>query len=367
MAELHRLSSLALLPVGIVALTGGLWFAASILAPTALGLMIGIVAAPFAVALAERGVPPRAAAVATFAASLTSVALLALFFQPTVAHLVERAPEILADLRELAWMVRGFFRGVSDVTSAVSDALVPEARADGGSDAAARIPSVTDALLMAPGLLSQLLIFVGVLFFYLLSRDEILDWIARVCEAAATSGQDTATAVRARLETAERDVSRYFVTVTLINATLGAATALVLHFIGLPGAITWGLVACLLNFLPYLGPSLFMGGLLLAGIVSFEGGMSLVPAAAFLVLNVIEGQFATPTLVARQLSLNPLAVFLALVFGIWLWGPIGGVVAIPALVWLRSVAVPARAEAPDSGHADSGKLCAEPRREGGHA
>ncbi len=64
-----------------------------------------------------------------------------------------------------------------------------------------------------------------------------------------------------------------------------------------------------------------------------SGPASLAPAASFILLNTIEGQFVTPALVGKHMAVNPLLVFLALIVGIWLWGPIGGIVAIPLLLW----------------------------------
>ena len=81
------------------------------------------------------------------------------------------------------------------------------------------------------------------------------------------------------------------------------------------------------------GPALVAAALLLAGLLSFDGLAGLAPAALFVSMNAIEGQFVTPALVGRHMHVNPLLVFLSLVFWLWLWGPIGGIVAIPVLVW----------------------------------
>jgi predicted PurR-regulated permease PerM len=48
----------------------------------------------------------------------------------------------------------------------------------------------------------------------------------------------------------------------------------------------------------------------------------------------VEGQFLTPTLMGRRLELNPFAVFLAIAFSTWLWGPVGAFVAVPLLIAL---------------------------------
>jgi len=92
-----------------------------------------------------------------------------------------------------------------------------------------------------------------------------------------------------------------------------------------------------LNYLVYVGPAMLMLLLLFAGVAAFDGAMILLPAAAFIVLNTIEGQVLTPALVGKHLEVNPLLIFLALVFGLWLWGPIGGIVAIPLLLWVLAL------------------------------
>jgi predicted PurR-regulated permease PerM len=103
---------------------------------------------------------------------------------------------------------------------------------------------------------------------------------------------------------------------------------------GLPGALVWGLVMAVRNFFVYLGPAAVVVGLLLAGVATFAGVKAVAPTVAFVLLNAVERQFVTPAFLARQLSVNPLLIFVVLLVGIWLWGPLGGFVAIPILVWV---------------------------------
>ena len=84
----------------------------------------------------------------------------------------------------------------------------------------------------------------------------------------------------------------------------------------------------------FLAFGAFFVAMLYAGIASFDGIQALLPAACYIGLNFIEAQFVTPTAVGKQLSLNPLVVFLSVVLGIFIWGAIGGIVAIPILVWI---------------------------------
>jgi predicted PurR-regulated permease PerM len=184
--------------------------------------------------------------------------------------------------------------------------------------------------MLAPSLLGQSLTFAGTLFFFLIGRGQIYDFVTQ-----RLSAPDRRAVTSNRLRDAEAQVSRYFLTITATNAGLGLATAAALIAIGLPDAALWGALAFALNFIVYLGPAILAIGLVVAGIAVFDGPMVMLPAAAFLALNLIEGQFVTPAIVGNRLAVNPLVVFLSIIFGIWLWGPIGGIVAIPVLLWLR--------------------------------
>jgi predicted PurR-regulated permease PerM len=86
---------------------------------------------------------------------------------------------------------------------------------------------------------------------------------------------------------------------------------------GFPNPVILGLVALVLNYIPYIGPACTTVILLAVGLVTFPSlGYALVPAAAFVGVATIEGQFITPTVLGHRLTLNPLAVLLALAF----WG-----------------------------------------------
>lgn len=332
---MERVSQASLIVVGAVALVFALDQLEVILAPMALALVTGVVMSPLSDFWDRRGFQPVVGALTSLLLTLVVFGALALVFQPVVEQLVDQAPKVWSDMQDMIATIRGLVQGLQEVSEDVSQAIVPAAQADVPAADAAEpadmgLPTVTDAVMLAPTIAGQILTFAGGLFFFALTRRDIYDWAAR--RLSDTSNRAvTAT----RLRDAERSVSRYFLTIAAINAGLGLATAAVLQFMGLPGAILWGTVAFLVNFIVYLGPAVYTGALVFAGVAAFDGGMALLPAAAFIALNFLEGQFVTPSLVGRNLELNPLAVFVALLFGIWLWGAIGGIVVIPVLLWLR--------------------------------
>ena len=308
--------------------------AAPLFGPIVLALVLGVVLSPFAGRIDRMGAPPAVGAFLTLAASLSVIGLLLFLIEPVLSSAVRRAPIIWSELRETIESVQSALRGLDDVSDQVSKAL-NESADDAGSavanaarpadntEPAVKVPSITDAILYAPAYAARLMIFVGTLYFFLLSRREVYDWISASDFSASTADM---------LE-AEREVSKYFLTITMINAGFGALVAAVLMLLGMPYAILWGFVAFLSNYILYLGPAIFAVALLLGGIVSFEGPISFLPAALYVGMNMIEGQFVTPSLVGRQMKVSPLLVFLSLVFWLWMWGPVGGVIAIPLLVW----------------------------------
>ncbi len=331
MTKLDQLSQVAIITTGTVVLFAALDAAEAVFAPLALAFVAGIVLSPISDFWDRRGFSPAVGALASLGLTSAVMALVAMLIQPLVSELMAAAPKVWADMQGSILIIKGFVRGVSDITGGMTSAIA----SDGAGAAPAAVPSsvampgVTDALLVAPTVIGQMMIFAGALFFFLMSRNDIYEWAA-----AQVTGRGKRLKTGRRLRDAERIVSRYFLTIALINGGLGAATAVGLEIAGLPGAIVWGIAAAILNFVIYIGPSAVAVGLLFAGIAAFDDFAAVVPMLIFVGLISIEGQFVTPALIGRNLSVNPLLIFVAIVLGIWLWGPIGGFVAIPMLVWI---------------------------------
>lgn len=330
MDRLDRLVPLSIVVLATLACLAALDVAESVLSPIVLGLVTGVVLSPLSDLWERWGFRPAIGATVSLLLTLVVLGLMVMLMQPIAAQLVAQAPKVLADMQDTVDRLSGMLRGLRSATEVVAGALTedPAAAPSGADDMG--LPTVTDAILIAPSIVAQATIFAGVLFFFLLTRHEFYGSLARLRGDQVDSVQ-----IVARLRRAERHVSRYFLTVSLINAALGIATAAALQLMGLPGGILWGVTAGLFNFIVYLGPVVLSIALLAAGIAAFDGAMAVAPAAAFVFLNFIESQFITPAFVGRQMHVNPLIVFCALVFGMWLWGPVGGLVALPIVIWAR--------------------------------
>ncbi|MGR3760262.1 AI-2E family transporter [Roseobacteraceae bacterium NS-SX3] len=306
-----------LLILTVTAAATAIYLAKPILAPAVFASVVGIVVSPVADRLSRIGIGRVVVAGSVLILSILLLAVLLLSLNPLLSNLAKQLPRIKYEIRGWVDRLSGLLQGLESISSEIEETVGSEAE-----NAAAELPSVLDALWLAPNFGAQAFIFAGTLFFFVLSRNELY-------ENAGRYG--------ARLFRAERAVARYFAAVTLINAMLGVATALGLTLIGVSGALLWGLAAAMLNFILYLGPLIMLAGLTVAGLTQLGGAMAALPPLMFLMLNITEAQFVTPAFVGRQMDLNPLLVFLSIAFGLWIWGPVGAIVALPAVLWCRRV------------------------------
>jgi predicted PurR-regulated permease PerM len=168
--------------------------------------------------------------------------------------------------------------------------------------------------------------------------------LARLTAAAAKDLESSH--VLTVINAVRSEVSRYYASIALINLGLGAATFVVMLLLGMPNPLLWGVIAAVLNFIPYVGSATTLLLLLIVAFVSYDNiGRVLAVGASYLALTTIEGQLVQPLVVGRRLELNPTIVFLALWFGGWFWGIPGIVIAVPSLVALKVIAE----------HSDSGE------------
>ena len=131
----------------------------------------------------------------------------------------------------------------------------------------------------------------------------------------------------------ETSLGGYLLTVTLINFGVGGTTGFICMLTGMPNPAGLGALAATLNFFPIIGPVAMFAILIVVGIVHFSTlSAGLVAPLIFAGIIFLEGHFVTPTIIGRRLSLNALAVFIALAFWTWLWGPMGGFLSSPLLI-----------------------------------
>jgi len=131
----------------------------------------------------------------------------------------------------------------------------------------------------------------------------------------------------------EVHLGNYLLTVTLINSGVGVLTGIVCAITHMPNPAGLGALAATLNFIPIIGPVAMFAILAGVGIVALPTlSAAIIAPLAFCGIAFLEGHFVTPTIIGRRLALNALAVFLALAFWTWMWGPMGAFLSSPLLI-----------------------------------
>ncbi|OCW56939.1 AI-2E family transporter [Hoeflea olei] len=323
-ASLQSVSRIALIVVGLVVALTALDQAQALVAPVCLAIITGLMASPVASAL-ERYISPSLSAGIVVILFLTLIGSAITLFSLPLSIWMDRLPEIWRELQRhlLDWQtVFETLGGVQEQIRAISGG-----KAQMTVDIA-DTSTVEDIATLAPALAAQILLFLASLYFFMATRHTLRQSILSLCFSR-----------HARLRTARmfRDaewfVSRYLLSITVINAGLGVATAAAMWLIGVPQPYLWGMLAFLLNYIVYIGPAVMAGILLGVGLATWDTPPAIFfPMAAYLTLNMIEAQFVTPQVIGRSMTLSPFLVFLSLAFWIWLWGPVGGLLAVPFLL-----------------------------------
>jgi len=136
----------------------------------------------------------------------------------------------------------------------------------------------------------------------------------------------------------QQNISNYLFSVSLINLGLGVVVGGGLYFLGVPNPAMWGLFVAVANFVPYFGP--FAGVLVLGavGLLTFDSlWHGLLPPAWYLLIHLLEANLITPMLLGRRFTLNPVVIFVSLIFWTWLWGMPGALLSVPILVSIKVV------------------------------
>jgi predicted PurR-regulated permease PerM len=136
----------------------------------------------------------------------------------------------------------------------------------------------------------------------------------------------------------QHNISNYLFSVSLINIGLGVVVSGGLYFMGVPNAAMWGMFVAVLNFVPYFGPVAGVMLLAIVGLLTFDTPWNgLLPPAWYLMLHLLEANLITPVLLGRRFTLNPVVIFVSLIFWTWLWGAPGALLSVPILVSIKVV------------------------------
>jgi predicted PurR-regulated permease PerM len=329
------LASLTLIAgIGVVV---GLPFAlragAEFFMPVTAALVVAIALVPLLEWFERRGMPSKLAAglclIIFLAIALFAIGSIVVPATDWVAQVPSKIPKVRSTLEPVLDLYKNLDRFMARTASQI--AITRE------QTRAVRIetPNSMSSLLIssAPHLLIQLFFSLLVIFFFLAG------WTTMRKKTIVSRGSFEGALTTARVIQQVVDAtSTYLGTITLINIGLGALTAMVLWWLGMPSPIMWGGIVAVANYIPYLGPIASALLLFLGGLMTYPDIWgALMPPAAFVSFHLIEANFFTPMVVGHRLTISPLSILISLSFWAWIWGTTGALLAVPLLIIMKTI------------------------------
>ncbi len=311
-----------------------LYFAAGLLIPMAIAVLLSILLFPLIRLLASWHIPKSLSAILVIGTLVSSVALTISALSSPAEKWLNEAPRSIRQLQELVHPAKGSLEDIQALADEVDELTTVQAKKKNTQAVVVQAPSMLEGFMGGlPTITASVTVIVFMTFFLLITGEDL---VRKTVRCGRTFGE------RRRIITISRciqaELSGYLAMVTIINIMLGAATALAMYLLDVPNPVLWGALVALFNFAPYVGAlaSLLMLGLV--GLTTFDAlADALLVPSVFLLLTTLEGQLITPSMLGKRMALSPLVLFVSVVVWGWLWGVAGALIAVPLVACLKAV------------------------------
>ncbi|NML84099.1 AI-2E family transporter [Polaromonas sp.] len=183
-------------------------------------------------------------------------------------------------------------------------------------------------------LLGQIAVVIFLTYFLMLSGDTFRRKLVKLAGPSLSKKKITLQA----LHEITGQIQRYLQVQLLTSVMVGVMTGLALLALGLDNAAVWGIVAGVLNLVPYIGSLITAAASALVGFLQFGSvDMAMAVGGSSLLIHTVVGNLLTPWLTSRASRLSPVAVFVGLLAWGWLWGVWGLLLGIPILMMVKSI------------------------------
>jgi predicted PurR-regulated permease PerM len=343
--------SVALTILATIAVVLMLQYTQSVLIPIVLGILIAYALEPFVSWLTRAKVPRTVGAAIVLILWVGIIGGGVYSLSDQVMQIVGQVPQAAQRMQQ---RVRSHGRGGNGALQQVQKAATSieqtaqEASKQTQSDAKA--PGITRVEVVEPafkatdylywgsmgllGAVGQFAVILFLVYFFLVTGDLYKRKIVKIAGPHLWQKKLTVQI----LDDINLQIASFMRVQLLTSALVGIATMAALWYLGLNQWIVWGLAAGIFNSIPYLGPVLVSGGLTIVAFMQFDNvpRTLLVCGVAFLITS-LEGFLLTPALMGRAARMNPVAVFVGLLFWSWIWGVWGAVLAVPMLMMIKAV------------------------------
>lgn len=315
-----------------------LYFARPVMLPVFMAVIAGMALTPLLRWASRCRIPPALSAAIVLCGVVTAIGFG--FFQlgRPALNWINDAPQHMTELRQRAQALFPRIKRFTQAAKAVNNlGATEEEKADEQQKPATVAIKEDRGATSILNWTGTLLVGIGetfvLLYLLLASGDLFLQKLVHVLPTL----RDKKRAVEISHEI-QHNISNYLFSVSLINLGLGTVVSAGLYWMGVPNPFMWGMLAAMLNFIPYFGPIAGVFLLGAVGVLTFDTlSRGLLPPSWYLLLHLLEANFITPILMGRRFTLNPVVIFVSLIFWTWLWGVPGALLSVPILVSFKVI------------------------------
>ena len=322
-----------------------LQYAQAVLIPVVIGMLTFYALDPIVDRIQKAGVPRQLGAALVLATLLGATGYGVWTLRDDVSAVIEELPRAAAEMRQSFRQQREpsaidkLQEAAKEIDKTAAAAAGPTTPDPGGVQRVQIVQPfrATDYLaygsMGALALVSQAVMILFLSYFLLVSDDLFKRKLVKIVPTLAKK--------RITVEIVDEigsQIERFLLVQVFTSVLVAVATSLALWWLGLEQAVIWGILAGILNSVPYFGPLVVTGGLMVVAYLQFRAfDMTLYVAGVALVITTLEGWLLTPTLMGKAASINPVAIFVGIIFWSWVWGVWGLILAVPMLMMIKSV------------------------------
>ena len=337
--------SISLVVVAVLASLWALHWAAAVIIPLLLALLVTYALSPVVEALVRFKVPRALSAAVLLLGILGAIAGTAYWLSDDAAELVDSLPVAARKLRDTMVDSQG---GPSKLDTVQQAAAQLDQATRSGPALTTR--GITRVIVERPpfnvreylwtgtvglaGLAAQMTVVLFLTFFALCAGDTFRRKLVKITGPSLTRKKITVEV----LDEITGQIQRYLLVQVLMSVLVGIATWLVYWALGLEYAPVWGIAAAVLNLVPYVGSTVVTGGSALVAFLQFgTPNMAFAIGGASILIHIVVGQLLTPWLTSRASSMNPVVVFASVLVWGWLWGVWGLLLGIPVMMVIKAI------------------------------
>lgn len=341
--------SITLTAITVLAGIAALRWAEPVLIPIVLAILISYVLAPMVRSMAKRGIPRALGAFIVIAAMCGGIGYGVYALSDDAVAIVDDLPRAARNVKERLEERRHPADAtlLDKVQTAATE--IDKTAAESAEKAPTRKGVTPVQIVPAPfsaseylwasgrgvaGFLSQFAMVLFLVYFLLVTDDLFKRKVVKIAGPTLTKKKISVQI----MDEINQQISNFLRVQVVTSVIVAIATGAVLWAFGLENYLIWGLLAGIFNSIPYLGPIIVSGGLAVVAFLQFNDlWTTAYVTGSALAITSLEGWLLTPLLMSRAAQMNPVAIFIGLLFWSWVWGVWGTILAVPMMMTVKAI------------------------------